>query len=193
MEKLTQTEFFDVYGISLLPKNIKNNRFLARILQLTAKKYLDITKFAVLSELRYFRRGGYSQDANGLNENNVTLLKQLNISNWKLERKKLSLMQAKNLLERGEWHDQYGGIAWVDITKTALRLEQILPVTENNLIEVLEIIDRLNDLEHNNNFYLANYTTFDLSMALEFKYDAKPADIINKCSSEIQYFYKEAV
>lgn len=57
------------------------------------------------------------------------------------------------------WADQYGGTAWVDICKTCIDLQIF---RKKDLKLTLLYIDRLNDLEHNNDLYLIPRCSFIL-------------------------------
>jgi len=196
IKKLTKIEFFDVYGISLLLKETTDSKiinYLAWILNSIAQKYYEISKFAVISELRYFRRGGGSWIKKEFSETNLKLLERLKIKDWR-KRKQITLEQAEILLNEGEWDEgTWGGMAWLDICRTVLKLKTYLPVTKDNINKVLIVIDRLNDLEHNNNLYLVNYCTFDLEIALNDKASYNQQFIMNKCSKEIKQILEESV
>lgn len=199
IEKLTKTEFFDVYGISLILacNTVKEStkKYLVELLSPIAQKYLDITLHAVRTELRYFRRGSHSKgDYAEIKPENLDLLKELGISNWKAGRNKVSFVQASRLFYEGEWERHiYGGEAWGDIADEGELLRTLLPVTVSSLKKVVNAIDRLNDLEHNNSLYLAQYSTFDLLCALEFKMECNSKALIEKCSKDIRDIYREEV
>jgi len=154
---------------------------------------LEITLYAVRAELRYFRRGRYNHcNAEDIVDENVDMLKELGIKNWKLERKKLSFKDATWLFKEGTWESGvYGGKAWGDIAEAGSKLESLMPVTVFTMDKVIMALDRLNDLEHNNNLYLAQYTSFNLGEALDQKADSEPSDIIRRCSDQVRSVWKD--
>ena len=195
-QKLTKTEFFNVYGASLvltLNPNISDKLVLVDLLAPVAKKYYEISKYAVLSELRYFRYGGRKAEQDDVKELNVELLKRLGIKNWRIERKTLSLKDAAFLYKMGNWDivTKYGGKPWQLITEATLKLEVLFPVNKDNLVKIIAAIDQLNDLEHNTQLYLSAYCTFNLYAALELKAKEKPKQIIKYCSRDIYSMYNE--
>lgn len=199
---LTKTEFFDVYGVSLIlskKTDTATRLFLVDILAPVAQKYLAITKHATTAELRYFLSGGCKWDVDDADlpdrkKYNRKLLKKLGVTNWAKGRKTLSFDLIEQLFWDGEWEEGvYGGPAWGEIARAGCILEKQLPVTEGNLLKVISAIDRLNDLEHNCNLYLDQYSTFDLEGSLEFKLDAEADAVIQRCSKEIRDIYKELI
>lgn len=200
IQKLTRTEFFTVYGISLLLHLHKieesDLEYLSTILSPIAEKYSNITRYALNSELRHFMWGGYSQgtttfEAEQIHDNNTNLLNKLGIS-WNRDiRKTLSTEMVITLFDDGAWNNQYGGKAWGNIAKAYKALASSLPVTRFNLAEVIMYIDRLNDLEHNNSSYLETYSTFNLHSALYLKGEENPKTIINHSKKEVRELHRE--
>jgi hypothetical protein len=167
--RLTKKEFFDVYGISLLTKNNKTliNKLFPRLLEV-AKKYIDITDYAIRCELRHI--GKYSEIKNR---------KQI----YK-DRLNLSLIEVIKAFNSRAWHAEYGGEMWKDIAKGLLNLRDAY--SRRNFFEILARIDYLNDLEHNNALYLGDFSTFYLREALDLKEFADPDEIFKRCSQEIK-------
>jgi hypothetical protein len=192
--KLTKKDFFDVYGISLILKETrcsKTVQYLIFILESVVQKYIDVSYYAIRAELRYFRHGAHRVNVSGVNEDNVDLLKKLGIKNWRTQRTKLSLKDAKFLFEMGDWDDQYGGGQWANICRAVARLEALLPITEQNVQKVISAIDYLNDLEHNNALYIDQYSTFFLVDALDNKAECSESEILAQCSPEVRTIYCE--
>ena len=79
---------------------------------------------------------------------------------------------------------QYGGRAWANIVKGLIKLVEAHKAQDFN--GVILAIDHLNDLEHNNAFYLASYTTFNLEDALDYKATAEPDEIFPLCSPKVR-------
>jgi len=195
LRRLTRTEFYDIYGISLiLNMNVSDSDklFLVDILQPIVDRYLEITRYAVRAELRYFRRGRYNGCGEDIIDDNVDMLKELGIKNWKLERTKVSFKEATWLFKKGTWDTgTYGGHAWGDISEAGEKLEALTPVTVFTMPKVIMALDRLNDLEHNCNLYLAQYSSFHLGNALDDKADSEPSDIIRYCSDQVRSVWKD--
>lgn len=185
IKKLTRTEFFDVYGISLLLNKVEESYLLALIWPI-AKKYLNITLYALRAELRYFKKGGSEKDGVDLKNWNCKLLKKKKINNWRKERLNLSIKDIIYLFDKGKWEYNYGGKAWTNIAYTCEDLQNV--IQKKNLKQIILLIDRLNDLEHNNNLYLEDYSTFNLKYYLEEK---KNKNTIKQfCSKEIKKLFR---
>lgn len=205
IEKLRKVEFFDVYGISLYEMRedrTLSNKYLLSLLLPIAKKYIEITLYALRSELRYFLSGGARWEYNGWqgiryqrNENRVRIfnkkiLEKNRIKNWRLSRKKLSLDKIIILFSKGDWIDGYGGEAWKNISIACKTLELEIYNNNNNITKICQAIDRLNDLEHNNAFYLWNYTSFNLREALDYKSEKNKTYIFSHCSDAVRELEK---
>jgi len=186
IEKLKKKEFFDIYGISLLiHKGINNEVINERILYI-AKKYIDITNYAVRSELRYANTGGLSI----MSERTVWKTDKKYIKNLHQTRKQLSLEKIIKLFDDdSRWHHQYGGHAWANITEALIQLKKWYE--KEDIIKILSLIYYLNDLEHNTKLYLQNYCSFDLQRALNYKRDSIEKHIFMKCSYNIQRYYNQ--
>lgn len=197
IDKLTKTEFYDTYGVSviLMKDYLSSDReFLVEILQGVADKYLAITQYAVRAELRYFKRGTYNgpNNADDVLDENVEMLKAIGVTNWKLQRKTITFDNAIILFNKGSWEEGvYGGKAWGSIATAGYKLSTLMPVRFENMKEVIKAIDYLNDLEHNNNLYLAQYCTFHLGDALDNKMDAKPDEIIYRSSTAVRNIWRD--
>lgn len=202
--KLTKTEFYDVYGISLFYGivNLSDNYILSLLLPI-AQKYYDITYHALTAELRYFLRGeakGFSLDTKGfdLDENfdrlfyskhNIRLLEKLKIYDWKKERKSLSLDKIYQLFHSGEWTENcFGGEPWAEIALACKNLKNA--IDKKDIGEICVRIDYLNDLEHNSNKYLGCYCTFSLNDELSHKFNAVETEIMPYCSPQVKELQK---
>lgn len=194
--KLTKSEFYTTYGISLLADKVEgaDQEFLAVLLQEIAERYRDITLYALRDELRHFVRGAAEEDTGGdYEEENLATLSKRGIStdfNSKV-RESLDIDTIIYLFAHGVWECEYGGKAWEKIAKTCKELMGTLPATRYNLKKVAADIDRLNDLEHNNDLYLSEYCTFKLYLHLEYKGESTPRQIFADSSSDIQKLAKE--
>lgn len=192
--KLNKTDFFDVYGISLLNKKLDlSDDYVISLLLPIADKYFQVTYQALTAELRYFLNGGQSgnigwKDLPFYQDNNRTVLKRMKIKNWKTHRKQLTISQIYRCFHEGEWEGGYGGEAWANIALACKGLQNV--ITGKNIEYICLAIDRLNDLEHNNSLYLATYTSFNLYEALEYKVLATEAEILRKCSCGVQELQK---
>lgn len=147
LNKLTKTEFFDVYGISLLhPQVTLSNAYLLSLLLPLAQKYYNITYHAITAELRYFLRGCVSNFYNEftieVSPTNRGLLKKLKITDFKNQRKKLKLAQIFQLFHCGDWvKNIYGGEAWAKITKACDDLKAAMAT--KNIPIICMAIDRI--------------------------------------------------
>jgi hypothetical protein len=205
INKLTKTEFYDVYGISLFYGIVKlSDNYILSLLLPIAQKYYDITYHALTAELRYFLRGeakGFSLNTNSkwdIDENfdrlfyskhNIKLLKKLKIKNWKKERKLLSLDKIYQLFHSGEWTENcFGGEAWANITLACKNLKNA--IDRKDISDICIRIDYLNDLEHNSNRYLGCYCTFSLNEELSHKFNAPEEEILNYCSPQVKELQK---
>jgi hypothetical protein len=129
-------------------------------------------------------------DKKDLMKNNE-LLKHLGLKNIKKDRYKLKIEQCADIFNYLFWQEEYGGEKWGEICLSAIYLKNKLPVTSKNIIEIISCIDALNDLEHNNNLYLANYTTFNLFSALVNKFECEENVIYKKSSKYIKNISEE--
>jgi|GEM_PF-6834279 len=205
-EYLSATEFFDVYGISLLAnKPVIDRNWLLVLLIPIAQKYVRISNQAIQSELKeHFLDGGYNDQgqyemAKKTIFKNRRLLKKLKLKNeWKS--KTLLTDITIKLFRFGHWADMYGGYHWVNIAEAVKQLE--LYLEKNNLNKILVAIDRLNDLEHNTSKYLSeyfsDYKTLSASQnffeyVCDFKSFCSNDELIEKCSKEIKKLWKEAM
>lgn len=184
-KKLNLNDFYDVYGISLLMMyeiDTQTRNFLLYILKQVGKKYINISLHALTAELRYFRTGG-AQIFFSIEPENENILHKKNLrKNWGKKRKLLSIDDIKYLFKYGMWQSEYGGRAWYNI---AIAVEKLMKSLEtDNVVDIVSKIDRLNDLEHNNALYLNQYTTFDLSAALDNK-KYRDKTLLTYCSKEI--------
>jgi len=189
MRKLNRTEFYDVYGISLLEmdKSIERSELLIYLLPI-AEKYLQITERAIRSELRHYNmRAERNDEWNYIKRTK----KEGYIKNLKEYRKKCTLEQAVILFKDRKWAKEYGGKKWGNIAYEAIGLRDA--IKRDDLKKILYFVDRLNDLEHNNALYLASYTTFSLETALYNKCEATPEEIIKECSYEIKKLYHKSL
>jgi hypothetical protein len=199
MISLNKTEFYDVYGISLILSknpNIHTVEFLIYLLEPIVKKYYDISKYAILTELRHFKNGGFDSTETGsklrgVQKHNKKILKSMGIKHWGIERNKLTIKQACFLLSKGQWDICYGGKAWKAIAKAILELEKSLPIVTTNIIKVISMIDLLNDLEHHTDLYLSESCTFELYNALGDKLNMSEKTLISHCSKEIRQIYND--
>jgi hypothetical protein len=194
IEKLTWCEFYDVYGISLILEKDPTNRYCqSRLLEL-ADKYIKITNYALRCELRHFIDGGYCGHRRSkgyyVEDLNNFVLQKLGLKvNWSRKRLKLTSSQAWMLFLKGTWAYSYGGRKWGKIARACEELESARRYSSYKLI--LERIDRLNDLEHNNALYLKDHTTFDIQEHLTRKAIANPLQIFDNCHSDIKDIGKE--
>lgn len=199
--KIRKKEFFTVYGISLLLRkaNESDREYLVGFLAPVAEKYLQITEWAVRSELRHLVGYGLieeirnaTSDCTNWYEAKKWIKAKYGITVWNYSvRRFIHLQKAVELFERPNWDYQYGGEKWANIAKACFVLKETLPVTRLNLEKVIIAIDRMNDLEHNNSLYLASFCTFNLEDALDSKYQDEEQQIINKCLSELQKIYRD--
>jgi hypothetical protein len=201
--RLNKKEFFDVYVASMLLDDLSKNdkRFLADCINDIAQKYVDITLFAVRAELRYALYGGtkgysYCKTAIARGERNARILETLGIDPNKIrnkkERQKFNFAKAATFFSKGEWDKGvYGGKAWAQVARVGLRLQKALPCTTSNLKRIINLIDQLNDLEHNNDLYLRTYATFDVKKMLDFKMIESPEAVVAKASRELKSLWRK--
>jgi hypothetical protein len=193
--KLTKTEFYDAYGVSLAyGKTTLSNEYLLSLLLPVAKKYYDITYHALTAELRYFLNGGDTIDTSYVSrrEENEHILKRMKIKNWKKIRKQLTLNQIYILFHCGSWKAGYGGEKWTNIVLACKGLYNELQ--NPRIPQLCRAIDYLNQLEHNNQLYLSTYSTFKLFNELYFKDDCSIQYVYKYCSpavAELQKFFIE--
>jgi len=209
-KKLTKSEFFDIYGIFLLWDSVDNidKKYLAERINEIADKYCEITLDSVRIELRHAKLGGtdskywsynlsqkWKRQKADLLKHNTKVLKQFDLDIDKIytkkQREKIDFKMAHELFIKLKWQRQYGSRPWGNIAKAGWKLEQILPTKVSNAKKVIGIIDHLNDLEHNNNLYLQERSTFNLCHALDMKYSCDPNDIFRYCSKDIKYVFNE--
>lgn len=172
IKKLNKKEFYDVYAISLIMNNQTLEQELLDIALPIAKKYIKITRYALGTELRHVI---------GFSTYDLTESKRIY---W--TRKKLKTQEIIDLFDGRKWTPQYGGTKWKKIAKGLLVLEKMYE--QQSLQGIILAIDHLNDLEHNNNLYLGQYTTFDLYEALYDKRDRRydHDSIVSQCSRELK-------
>ncbi|MGI0059731.1 MAG: hypothetical protein ACREBJ_08170 [Nitrosotalea sp.] len=170
-KNLTQKDFFDVYGISLLSQATYLIPELSPRLFEIAKKYIDITDYALRSELRH--------------------IKQCMITDNKVKkiyhaRKNLKLDRIIAIFSNGEWDCDYGGLAWANIAEGLKEL--IKTYNKKDFNATMLAIDHLNDLEHNNALYLKSYCQFHVRSCLDLKQQKETCsdDIFARCSVEIK-------
>jgi hypothetical protein len=191
IEKLNKSDFYDVYGISLLEKNhVEENNYLLALLLPIARKYINITTYALRAECRYYFSQCDFYSFTHAKRKNLKLLEKRKIEPKYGYRKKLTLNIMLDMFNKGSWSIGYGGHAWGEICKTCIDLKR--EVDTLNLRRILLYIDRLNDLEHNNALYLRSYSTFNLEEALlqkGYSYTCEE-DIFKECSSDIQKLTK---
>ena len=195
IERLNKTDFFDVYGISLLEKDhIEEDNYLLALLLPIAEKYYNITLYALRSECRYFL-SSFEHDEFSENygnkkyyEKNRKILQKRKIKTKVGYRKKLSLELILEMFKKGNWANRYGGDVWADICQECINLKKA--IDKLNLRQILSSIDRLNDLEHNNALYLTTYSTFNLEYSLDYKSLAKEEEIFKYCSYDVQKLRK---
>jgi len=185
INKLTTSNFYDVYGISLLSeKTDLSDKYILSLLLPIAEKYVNITLHAMRCELRYFKRGTESNIVSEPLERNIDILKQLNVKNWKKERLTLNIEKILRCFSAGDWNSEYGGEKWANICKNCIELESYIKLKD--IPKICQAIDYLNDLEHNNACYLKDYCTFNLEMALDFKWNCEEQDIFRNCSDGVR-------
>jgi hypothetical protein len=184
MSKITLKEFYSVYGIELLSSFTNTDKKWLLILILPiAEKYLKHTKKACQHEAFHFGDNSECDE-----KHNAELVKRLNIENKKL--KDITLKECYALFMEGDWPDsEYGGEAWGIITKTAIELETA--IEKNNLSKIILSIDKLNQLEHNNDLYLSEYVTFNLIEHLEYKFYNDEKYILKECPLEIKKLWRD--
>lgn len=73
--------------------------------------------------------------------------------------RELSLSELSEMFTEDGWFWRYAGPAWKSIAAATGKLEQMLPVTVENLREVTLLIDHIVDLSHNTGVFLGDYTT----------------------------------
>lgn len=78
-----------------------------------------------------------------------------------------------------------------DIAAAAIALRDVLPAKKSNIDKVIAKIDYMNDLEHNNDLYLAQYCTFKFRKESDEKKYSEEKQIISKCSREIQRMWRD--
>lgn len=200
---ITIEEFFDVYGISLIYNTLskQDQKYAASLIDDIAKKYVDVTLYAVRNELEHAEDGGEGYGLNFNDEKLVKLnlgLKMCDFTSHK-GKKKIDFQKAIVLFRKLHWDPCFGGYMWADIAEAGLELERLLPATTHNIKKVIEAIDFLNDLEHNSELYLEQSfaSGYDeeintLYEALEFKYECKPEEIFKRCSKDLRnIIYKQ--
>lgn len=172
VKKLTKTEFYDVYGISLVTgEKAWLVGELSPLLFRLADRYIEITDAAVRSELRHIGKRTGIQDKR----------------RYYKDRKTLDLDTCVRIFNSRTWEDQYGGSAWAKIARALAHLCKVR--REEDFPKILLAIDRLNDLYHNNALYLESYVTFFLDEALthlDWKFDAEPEAVLRCCSDEVR-------
>lgn len=132
-----------------------------------ANRLLSIAKLSSGQEIsKHAHDGGCSGDNNyelmplAKRENSKAIRKTFGslskmrqaIRSRRVEQEKLT-----KLFQQCVWNTSYGGKAWWNVSRTIEDLEKLLPIVESNLGEVIRVVDRLIDLEHNNDLFLQNY------------------------------------
>jgi hypothetical protein len=92
------------------------------------------------------------------------------------------------LFLNGHWAAEYGGVAWAKIAREANGLE--VAIANKDINKILYSIDRLNDLEHNNDLYLRQYSTFNFNDTSQDREFYEPVDIFNRCSESVRELRK---
>lgn len=183
MYKLKKKDFYDIYGISLFLHKLENPFIVYDRLMEIANKYIEITDYAIRTELRYLNTGGFDG-----NDERLVPQDRLYIKNIRKYRKNCSLNKAcSHFREHRRWHKEYGGGRWALIVNALQNL--IKNFEDKKLNKIVVDIDHLNDLEHNNCLYLSSYSTFNFVKAGALKKNANEEFIIHYCSSKIQQIY----
>jgi hypothetical protein len=180
---LKKSEFYDIYGISLLLNKGYDESLLPIILPI-AKKYYNITNYAVRKEIKHIY-----DDWHELNTNNKLLLIKYNIKDIKKENSKISLKLIERLFKKAEWDEGYGSFSWATITKECIKLEKLLK--NPNLNELIIQIDHMNDLEHNNGQYMGDFCSFSYLNALVDKQVGCVNFVLYNCSKKVQSLYSQ--
>ncbi|MFA5049258.1 MAG: hypothetical protein WC516_09605 [Patescibacteria group bacterium] len=179
------SEFYNIYGISLLLNKGYDDILLPIILPI-AKKYYEITNYAVRKEILHISDPWPKK----YTINNLLLIKY-NIKNINKENSKISLEIIEKLFKKAKWDVGYGDLPWAKITKECIKLEKLLK--NPNLNKLIIQLDYMNDLEHNNALYLKDFCSFGFDIALYIKYEASINFILKKCSKKIQLLYSQII
>lgn len=186
--KINLSEFYDIYAISLIANTYHDKSELLVYLLPIAEKYISITTKACQEEMNHlfdsytFEPSVDKQTIKKYYKQNKDLLNQK-----KFNPKKLSLKSLSELFFAGNWDIGYGGEAWGKIAEECINLKKA--TKQNNLLKIIFYLDRLNQLEHNNDLYLSDFTTFNLKDHLDCKFKCHDEFILNTSSKEIKKLY----
>jgi hypothetical protein len=180
---LKKSEFYDIYGISLLLNKGYDDVLLPVILPI-AEKYYNITNYAVRKEILHISDSWHIK-----NTDNRYFLNLYNIKDINKENSTISLEVIKKLFKKADWDISYGGYPWARITKECIKLEKLLK--NPNLNDIIIQIDHMNDLEHNNDLYLGDFCSFIYVCALDNKLNGYVDFVLNNCSKQVQDLYNQ--
>jgi len=172
---LNEQAFYDFYAVSLLlpylhtdlPQSWKKGagRIVVDIVQNMAESLVQDVKVACMGELKHYIMGGLVRGSKLVPTitERVNKLKNLfgSVKSFmsSTESGNVSLSQVVDLFS-DPWIGVYGGEAWKDIAVQAQKLESLLPVTLQNIKEVMIQSDHMIDMEHNSDLFLNWFTTF---------------------------------
>ncbi|KKL10839.1 hypothetical protein LCGC14_2551830, partial [marine sediment metagenome] len=139
MYKLKKKDFYDIYGISLFLHKLENPFIVYDRLMEIANKYIEITDYAIRTELRYLNTGGFDG-----NDERLVPQDRLYIKNIRKYRKNCSLNKAcSHFREHRRWHKEYGGGRWALIVNALQNL--IKNFEDKKLNKIVVDINHLND------------------------------------------------
>jgi competence CoiA-like predicted nuclease len=189
--KITISEFYDIYTISLMANNYYDKSELLIYILPIAEKYIEITKSACKKEMKHLfdSYDGFEHSDCERESNYKFNTKLINKIQKDYNIKLLKFKELRDLFYDGKWSLGYGGEAWGDIVDECIKLKKA--VEKNNLTDILLYLDRLNQLEHNNALYLSDFTTFVLKDHLDNKFDCSIEDLLKYNSNEIKKLYKK--
>jgi len=210
---LTLTDFHTFYLASHIIHCTGNMRDrdierLCTIVESFAKRLLAHTKKSLCCELRHTASGGDTENSWFINRSdsqedvekfwedttNGSELIQKYGSIEEFEKRRmaqdLSFSEMASLCEGLEWDYDYGGRAWAKIARTAEQIEKMLPVFSSNLGSVAVLVDHIIDLEHNNDLYLEDCCTFNVSAFLDRKTTEMEPKDFTKAPSTLKGLYK---
>lgn len=189
--KIYLSEFCTIYLISLIAQTYNDKSELLVYLLPIAEKYIEITKIACQGEMFHlfdsfnFNPAIPSHITEEHYKYNEKFLSK--IQRKKFQPKKLTLKELTYLFNEADWEDGYGGYLWANIAQECINLKQA--VKKLNLNNILFYLDRLNQLEHNNNLYLEDFTEFDIKTWLNIKFSCSDTMLLNYCSKEVKKIY----
>lgn len=175
LDWFNEQDFYNFYTLSLaLPYISKNltpgwqrgaGRVVVGFLQDMAQNIVGMAKVACTTELRHYVAAVYPEAATPVNQliKNIERLQETfgSVDQF-LKATSSNDVSWDQMIELfgDPWSQPYGGVAYKTIAEEGKKLEAMLPVTLENLKNVMVQVDHVIDLEHNNDLFLNWFTTF---------------------------------